>query len=277
VAAQRLVIVTGKGGTGRSAVTAALALRAAASGLRTLAISMTPSPGLALHLGRTKLAYEAVEVSPGLFALSIDRRQALNEYVHRQLRMPRRAPLGAVATTLNGIADTVPGIRDAITIGKVVFESWSDHWDVIVADGPPTGQILSYLSAPSAIADLVPAGLVKRQAEAMREQLDDPSTEVVITTLAEELPVTETTEALADLAAAGFTATVVANRIVPELTLAQEPGTGPPGDAARLHLSLRRSQQRWRAELPEGPELPYLFGLHTPSEVSARLAEELDL
>jgi anion-transporting ArsA/GET3 family ATPase len=277
VAAQRLVIVTGKGGTGRSAVSAALALRAAASGARTLAISMTVSPGLALHLGRTDLAYDEVEVSPGLFALSIDRRQALNEYVHRQLRLPRRAPLGAVASTLNGIADTVPGIRDAITIGKVVFESWSDRWDVIVADGPPTGQILSYLGAPSAIADLVPAGLVKRQAEAMREQLDDPSTEIVITTLAEELPVTETGQALADLMGAGFIATVVANRIVPELTFAGELRSGPLYDAARLHLSLRESQQRWRAELPDGPELPYLFGLHTPTEVAARLAEELTL
>jgi anion-transporting ArsA/GET3 family ATPase len=273
--ADRLIIVTGKGGTGRSAVAAALALKHAAAGNTVLAISMTESQGLAHHLGATEAGYEPIEVTSGVWTLTINRRHALDEYVHVQLHLPRAAPLGAVTRTLNGIADTVPGIRDAITIGKVAFETWSGRWDVVVADAPPTGQIASYLGAPATIADLVPAGLVRRQAESMRGLLSQESTEVFVTTLAEELPVTETAEALEHLAADGFTATVVVNRLLAELKSDGGGIDGPIAEAARLHHALYESQQRWLTELPQGIPLPFLFGLHTPAEVSARLTEEL--
>lgn len=273
--ARRLVIVTGKGGTGRSAVAAALALQEAATGARVLAISMTESPGLANHLGAAEVDYQPQELLPGVWALAINRRAALDEYVHVQLHLPARAPLGAVARMLDAMADTVPGIRDAITIGKVAFETWSDRWDVVVADAPPTGQIPSYLGAPATIADLVPAGRVQRQAQAMRELLTDSATELYITTTAEELPVSETAEAIDALSEAGFRPTIIVNRLVPPLVVTGTLGDGPAFEAARLHLALRESQQHWRAQLPPGPELPYLFGLHAPAEVSARLAEEL--
>jgi anion-transporting ArsA/GET3 family ATPase len=275
VALRRLIIVTGKGGTGRSAVTAALALRSAAAGEPVLAISMAESPGLANHLGGADVGYDPVELAPGVWSMAINRRKALDEYVHVQLRLPLRAPLGAVSRALDGIADTVPGIRDAITMGKVAFEAWSDRWGVIVADAPPTGQIASYLGAPATIADLVPAGVIRRQASSIRDLLVADTTEVIITTLAEELPVAETNEAIAGLEALGFAPSVLVNRLVEELDADGVDGKGPLYDAARLHLALRASQQRWRTELPPGPELPYLFGLHTPAEVASRLADLL--
>ena len=275
MAARRLIIVTGKGGTGRSAVAAALAIREAEAGHTVLAISMTESHGLAQHLGATEAGYAPIQLATGIWAAEINRRDALDEYVHVQLHLPPRAPLGAVSRALNGIADTVPGIRDAITIGKVAFEAWSDRWDIIIADAPPTGQIASYLGAPATIADLVPAGLIKRQAEAIRGLLEAPTTEVVITTLAEELPASETTEAIAELEGSGFSPAVIVNRLLPDPPRIDHEGQGPLYDAARLHRGLFDAQQYWRARLPAGPELPYLFGLHTPPEVAARLAEDL--
>ena len=160
-----------------------------------------------------------------------------------------------------------------ITIGKVAFETWNDRWDVVVADAPPTGQIASYLGAPATIANLVPAGVIKRQAQSMRNLLAADTTELVITTLAEELPVSETKEAIVELEEAGFLPNVIVNRLLPPPPKGE--ATGPLEDAAQLHRGLYESQQRWRTELPDGPGLPYLFGLHTPPEVAARLAEEL--
>lgn len=239
-----------------------------------LAISMGSGTGLARHLGVADLGYEPTELAPGLSAMAIERRRALDEYVHLQLHLPRRAPIGALSRALDGIADTVPGIRDLITIGKVAFEAWSDDWDVVIADAPATGQIGSYLNAPTSIAELVPAGTVRRQAEAMRDLLSAETTRLIVTTSAEELPVTETLETLQSLTE--FNVTVIINRMLPELA-ARDTGSPVAREAADLHRALYRAQQEWRSRLPDGSEVPFLFGLHTPAEVSSRLSEELAL
>ncbi len=274
---RRLLIVTGKGGTGRSAATAALAIRAAAEGKRVLAVAMLEREGLGLHLGAPELRYNAAQVRPGLWAMAIDRSSALDEYLHVQLHAPRFAPLGPLGRALNVLADTVPGIRDIITVGKVIFETWEDQWDLVVADGPPLGQVTSYLRAPTVIAGLVPAGPVRDQAARMRALLEDRSAAgLVITTTPEELPVAETLEALEEVDAeqAIDVAAVVVNRMLEPLDVDEAAlGDDPYGAAARLHLGLQREQELWRKRLPPGPALPHLFGLLTPGEVAARLAE----
>jgi hypothetical protein len=170
-----------------------------------------------------------------------------------------------------------------VTIGKVIFEVARGPWDLVVADGPPTGQIMSYLRAPSTIAGLVPAGRVREQAAWMEQILMDPAqTGLVLVTLAEELPVAETLEALRELAAEPVVAVenLIYNRVLPPLDLAgMAPADLPPGphrDAAALHSGLVTSQSQWLEALPEGPQLPYLFGLLTPGEVAARLADALE-
>ncbi|MDH3606127.1 MAG: hypothetical protein OER12_03940 [Acidimicrobiia bacterium] len=272
--------MSGKGGVGKSAVTAGLAIVAARRGMSVLAISMTEDLGLGTHLGVDRLGYAAQEVRPGIHALTIDRSHALDEYIRLQLHAPRIAPLGPVARGLNALADTVPGIRDIITIGKALFEARSDRWDVVIADAPPLGQVTSYLRAPTTIAGLVPVGRVRDQALLYRDQLADPQlSSLALVTTPEELPVVESLESIDPISESIQIADLITNRSLSPLgvsgkTLAELPA-GPHRDAGLLHRGLHDAQRRWRTELPDGPEIPYLFGVHTPGEVAARIADHL--
>ena len=277
---RRLLVVSGKGGVGKSALTAAIALRAARTGKQVLAVSMTGGAGLAPHLGMRSLEYTPVKAAPGVWALTIDRATALDEYIRLQMHVPRLAPTAAVIRGFGVFVDTVPGIREVVTIGKVVFEAAQDRWDLVVADAPPTGQLMSYLRAPRVIADLVPAGRVKEQAAWMEGILGDPAgSGLVLVAIPEELPVVETLETLDELAAepAIGVAAIAYNRVLPPLDLGgRDPAglaAGPHRDAAVLHLGAREAQQEWLQRLPAGPRVPYLFGLLTPGEVAARLAD----
>jgi anion-transporting ArsA/GET3 family ATPase len=278
---RRLIIVTGKGGVGRSAVSAALALRAVHLGKRVLAIAMTDDLGLALHFGRERLDYEAKEIRPGLHSLAIHRPAALNEYLSVQLRVPKVTRMGPIARAFDALASTAPGIREVVTMGKVLWEVRKDIWDLVIVDGPPLGQIGSHLRAPQTVTELVPVGKVREQADWMIELLADPAMSgMLLVTLAEELPATETREALSWLADHQVIEhqQVVANRILPRLQASQREigavGPGPVREAASLHKALFEEQQRWIAELPPDRQLPFLFGVHTPPEVAARLADE---
>ncbi len=276
----RLIIVTGKGGVGRSAVTAALALRAVHLGKRVLTVSMTDQTGLALHLGRERLDYEASEIRPGLHALAVHRPAALNEYLKVQLGVPKVTRMGPLARAFDALASTAPGIREVVTMGKVLWEVRKAAWDLVIADGPPLGQIGSHLRAPQTVTELVPVGKVREQADWMMELLADSSVcGMLLVTLAEELPITETQEALTWLTEHHVISPpqVVANRILPALDASsrQINGAGPGSvqEAALMHTALRAEQQKWLTELPPDLQLPFLFGLLTPPEVAARLAD----
>ena len=279
---RRLIIVTGKGGVGRSAVAAALALRAVHLGKRVLTVAMTDDLGLALHLGRERLDYQAREIRPGLHALAVHRPAALDEYLKVQLGVPKVTRMGPLARAFDALASTAPGIREVITMGKVLWEVRKESWDLVIADGPPLGQMGSHLRAPLTVSELVPVGRVREQAGWMMDVLRDPPTAgMLLVTLAEELPVTETREALAWLDEHQVMAPplVVANRTLPSLPVSgkeiKEAGPGPLREAALLHQALYKEQRRWTKDLPPDVSLPYLFGLHTPPEVAARLADVL--
>ncbi|MCJ7755656.1 MAG: hypothetical protein MUP13_13935, partial [Thermoanaerobaculales bacterium] len=138
----------------------------------------------------------------------------------------------------------------------------------------------SHLRAPQTVTELVPVGKVREQADWMMELLADSSVSaMMLVTLAEELPITETQEALTWLSEHQVISTpqVVANRILPALDATSKQingaGPGPVQEAALMHNALRDEQQKWITELPPDLELPFLFGLHTPPEVAARLAD----
>lgn len=277
---KKLLVVSGKGGVGKSAVTASLSLAAAISGLKTLAIAMTDELGLAIHLRAEHLDYDPISIQPGLEAMAVDRPRAIDEYLKTRMRVPKAAPTRQVMRALNVVVETVPGVREVVTMGKPIYELWNQNYDLVVVDAPPLGQLFSYLRAPATIAQLVPAGMIREQAAAMAEALANRhTTGLVLVTTAEELPVSETSEALAQLEAEpviDLTALVV-NRLLEPLEL-DEPEvqlpSGPYGDAARLHAALYARQQEWLTQLPSATPLPFLFGLLTPGEVAARLSEE---
>ena len=276
---KRLIVVSGKGGVGKSAVSAGLALLAQRRGLRVLAMEMGSPGGLSAHFGTGPLEFEPVELRPGLHAMQMVRSDALLEYLSIQLGIRGLNRFGPLARAFDALATTAPGIREIITIGKAIWEVREDRWDVVIADAPPTGQIGSYLRAPVTISELVPSGRIRVQAEVMREILHDATlTSLVMVCLPEELPVTETEETLDWLDKEDLVAspTIVANRVLDELIDPDTP-PGPVGEAATLHRSLWDEQQVWLKRLPPTQTLPYLHGLFTPGEVAARIADEFEM
>jgi anion-transporting ArsA/GET3 family ATPase len=278
---RRLLVVSGKGGVGKSAAVASLAHTASRRGMRVLALAMTDPVGLAAHLGAEGLAPTPRELLPGVDVAFVDRSQALDEYLRIQLKVPRAAPTKQLSRMLQVLVDTAPGVREIISMGKPIYETWRGEYDVVLVDAPPTGQLGSYLRAPAAIASIVPSGAIRDQAEHMRVTLADPvTTGILLLTTPEELPVIETKEAVdaIDVEKLADIAGVVFNRVLPDLGVAratiEKLPAGPHRSAAELHAGLYDSQQAMLASLDATGQLPFLFGLLTPSEVAARLSEE---
>jgi anion-transporting ArsA/GET3 family ATPase len=216
----RLVVVTGKGGTGKTTVAAGLAVAAAGRGRRVLVAEVEGRQGLAGLFGRPELEHREVRVGDGVHALAVDPDESLREYLARY----GFAPLARLLTWshLNRfITAAAPGLGDVLLVGKVweaatrEARPGSAAYDLVVLDAPPTGRVVPFLRAPETVAELARVGPIRSQADRVRALLDDPGlTAVVLTCLPEELPVTETLEGVAALRRAGLpVAGVVANRV----------------------------------------------------------------
>lgn len=196
---KRLLIVTGKGGVGKTTVTVALGLAAAELGLRTIVAELSGQSRVAHILARRAAGMKAIELSPRLKSISIDPHAALREYLHLQL-----GPLGTAlmaSRTLEYLTAATPGLSELVSIGKV----WElvhgrrrprkagDTYDLVLVDGPSSGQCLALLSSPATFAEIARVGPVASQARAIASMLvTAQETGTLITTLAEELSVSET-------------------------------------------------------------------------------------
>ncbi|MCO1655337.1 ArsA-related P-loop ATPase [Pseudonocardia humida] len=228
LSAARLHVVTGKGGTGKSTVAAALALALATDGRRTLLVEVEGRQGIAQLFDSPPLPYEErkIAVAPGggeVRALAVDAEAALLEYfeLFYRLGMAGRTlrRMGAIefATTL------APGLRDVLLTGKVkecVNRTGPDGrpaYDAVVLDAPPTGRVVSFLDVTKAMADLARSGPIHSQAEGVVQVLHSPLTVVHLVTLLEELPVTETLETVDELVAADLRpGALIVNRVRPQ-------------------------------------------------------------
>jgi len=194
---RRLVVVTGKGGTGKSTVSAALGIAAARRGLRTLLIETGGAQGLARALGRKHGRYRVLPVRDGLHLLSMNPQDALEDFVVRQLKLRALYRLVFRNRVIGPFMDTVPGLPDIIQLGKVwdLAQEHSDtgpHWDLLILDAPATGHGLTMLSSPANLMEVTRSGPFHANARRVHDLISDPAqTAIVITTLPEPLPVNE--------------------------------------------------------------------------------------
>lgn len=201
-AASRLVIVAGKGGVGKTVVTAALARAAARTGLSSLVIEVEGKSGLATMFGQQALDYEEAVLSPGggpagegeVRARTITPDEALLDYLrdHGLSRVSKRL---VSSGALDVVATAAPGIKDILILGKVKQLERSGEADLLVLDAPAAGHAITFLQAARALLDTVRVGPINAQARDVLEMLTDHQRcRLLLVTLPEETPVNELVE-----------------------------------------------------------------------------------
>ncbi|MBL1068146.1 ArsA-related P-loop ATPase [Streptomyces sp. 7-21] len=262
----RLHVVSGKGGTGKTTVAAALALALAEEGRRTLLVEVEGRQGIAQLFETEALPYEErrIAIGPGggeVFALAIDAEQALLDYLQMFYKLGgagralRRLGAISFATTV------APGVRDVLLTGKACEAvrrrgpGGRFAYDAVVMDAPPTGRIARFLGVNDEVAGLARVGPIHHQAQAVMRVLKSRETAVHLVSLLEEMPVQETADGVAELRAAGLpVGCVVVNMVRPPV----------PFGAAVPAGGLTPRGERALAEALAGAGLPHADRLVAP-------------
>jgi arsenite/tail-anchored protein-transporting ATPase len=179
--AARVVVVAGKGGVGKTTVTAVIARAASDAGRRVLVVELDGKPALA-------------ELIPDIDVLAISAPEALDEYLrdHGFARIAKRLNRTGV---IDVVGTAAPGIDDIVVLGKIKQLERSGDYDLIVVDGPAAGHAITFLMSAAGLADAVGSGPVRAQADDVLELLHDPERcQVVLVTLPETTPVNEVVE-----------------------------------------------------------------------------------
>ena len=227
----RLHIVTGKGGTGKTTVAAALALALAGQGRRVLLVEVEGRQGISSTFDVAPLASTEARIAHApqggeVFGLSVEAKAALLEYLQIFYKLGRAGRVLEKFGAIDFATTIAPGVRDVLLIGKVyeAVRRRKDHrakgpgaepaYDAVVLDAPPTGRVVRFLNVNHEVADLARVGPIRSQANSITAMLKSPQTVVHVVTLLEEMPVQETVDTIADLRAVGMPiGGVVVNRV----------------------------------------------------------------
>jgi len=212
----RLHVVTGKGGTGKTTVAAALALALASSGQQVLLCEAEGRQGIARLFDVPPLPYEERSVALGseggeVHALAIDPEAALLEYLDMYYHLGRAGRALDRFGVVDFVTTIAPGLRDVLLTGKVYEAYRRRHkkdktwvYDAIVLDAPPTGRITQFLNVNTEVAGLAKMGPIRNQADSIMDVLRSEGTAVHLVTLLEDMPVQETLDAAEELDAIGL-------------------------------------------------------------------------
>ena len=253
--AVKLHVVSGKGGTGKTTVAAALALALAAGGRQVLLTEVEGRQGIAQLFDTPPLPYEErrVAVARGggeVYALAIDPEQALLEYLEQFYNLRRAGSMLKKLGAIDFATTIAPGMRDVLLTGKVMEAATRERrgggrlYDAVVLDAPPTGRIARFLNVNTEVAALARMGPVRNQADSVMALLQSPKTAVHLVTVLEEMPVQETVDG--DQPSCAATELPVGAVFV---NMVREPLL--PADRARRR---RRRQGRHKPELAPRPE-----------------------
>ena len=279
-AASRVVIVAGKGGVGKTTVTAALARAAARQGRRALIVEVEGKSGLANMFGAEDLGYDEITLADAdeaagtadIRARTLTSDEAMLEYLesHGMSRVAKRLVSSGAIDTL---ATAAPGIKDILVLGKVKALERADEATFIVLDAPAAGHAITFLRAARGLLDAVRVGPIHNQAVEVMELLTDAERcQVVLVTLPEETPVNELVETAFNLEDQVGVALgpVVVNGLYPARPgLDRDPATA----AAQAGVTLREGEAEALAAAAD-------FRRHRvqlQTEQVARLADQLPL
>jgi anion-transporting ArsA/GET3 family ATPase len=310
----RLLIVTGKGGVGKSTAAAAIAVAGAATGRTTCLVEVEGRQTFSRLFSTQAWDFDEREFRPGLWGLSIDPEASLREYLAMFYGAKRLSRIVTNSSAVEFATTAAPGIKDVLLVGKVKEMERRRQpdgrftYDLIVLDAPPTGRIVNFLRAPDATTELVNIGPIREQAQTVIDMLLDPArTHLLLVTLLEEMPVTETVESAAALTELGVTlGPVLVNRVLTNrfskparkafealkaskvvtvaggADLAMEAEAGQALlDLGHMHLDRMALQERMRADLTKRLqlprlELPYIWGDHFGADDITTLAEHIE-
>jgi anion-transporting ArsA/GET3 family ATPase len=293
---KRLVFVSGKGGVGKSTVAAALGLAAAGRGLRTLLVEVGGQQRMSgLFDAAGQVGHHRTPVHPNLDVCSVDARQALREYLEGQIKVRALAQRVIENRGFAYLAAATPGLREVATLGKVLtLLDETRHGrrltDLAIVDAPATGHGAGFLAVPRTYMQVARMGPVHERARWIAGRVEDRDhTGVALVTTPDELPVTETLEAIADLERRDLPFDgVVVNAVYPPLfdaeeerLLADAQAHGSPLARAALRAAASRigRTQDQREQLERLPQplasLPFLFEARLDIAALGLLSREL--
>jgi len=297
LAAQRLIVVTGKGGVGKSSVTAAFARALADGGRRVLAVEIGRARLGPLLEVAVPLTSEPTRVTPMLSVAAVEPEDALASFIHSVLRIPVFARRLLESTSFQVLAAAAPGLAEFLVLHTL--EGWLEarrlgrpRYDVVLVDAPASGHSLPLLAAPRTLGALARIGPIAETLRAIDRRLRDPDQTLVLPiTLPEELAVRETIELYRELTGLGLPVGPVIVNAMPRrrFAVADEERLGAPDLLAMhhpyvlaAHFEIARRRQATtqtailRRELATTlVKLPFLYeGPEGPGGV-AYLADEL--
>ncbi|HQY61065.1 MAG: ArsA family ATPase [Myxococcales bacterium] len=299
---RRFLIVTGKGGVGKTTVAAAEALALAHKGKRVLVAMCNAKERLSTMFGSDLISTEVMAVAPNVWAVNMEPEVAMEEYGMMTLNSRALYTLLFDNDYVRAFFAAVPGMHEWAMLGKAWWhttETLADgrnKYDVVILDAPATGHGLDMLRVPKVILDVAPAGLLRREAEKAWALFQDPATcAIVLVTLPEEMPTQETIElsrSLRDELGLPI-GKIVVNCVLPPLFSREEraaleatttDGDRSPADAAVSVGKARSARERVQAaclarlakELPVRPSfLPQLFEDAARPDAILRLSRRL--
>lgn len=197
---QKLVFITGKGGSGKTLMSAIIGANQSAKGKKVLLVDSEDSGFLSQAFEDKGVGYEPIEALNNLYISRISTDEALSQYLQLYAKIPSWAKITPLSKLIDLVSHAAPGVKEILVAGKICYEvkriiEGESDFDLVIVDAPSSGHIISLIDAPNALSEIVSKGMIDNQAKWMKDILEDQNTTgVLISTLSDEVVMSETLE-----------------------------------------------------------------------------------